>query len=288
MITLLNLFNENLIFRVILLFILGSCIGSFLNVVIFRLPIILNRKWRRESASILEIDYSKNDQFPDKFNLIIPKSSCFLCKNPITVWANIPIFGFLLTRGKCTKCKSAYSIQYVVIELICASLFGLAGYLNSNAYVIFAELVFISIVLCAVFIDFKTFLLPDELTLTLLWLGLLFNIHGLIAESLVDAVLGAVVGYLILWLIYWGFKLATKREGMGYGDFKFLAAILAWVGISGLIPILLFAPGLGILYFITAYLFKRVDVKNPIPFGPFLGISGILVLLYGKYFILPL
>ncbi|MBY0379278.1 MAG: prepilin peptidase, partial [Burkholderiales bacterium] len=238
------LFENSLLFRLVLLFVVGSCIGSFLNVVIFRLPIILERKWRRSAADILDIQYIKLDPFTDKFNLLIPSSQCFACKDNVPFWFNIPIIGYILSGGKCSKCKAKYSLQYPLVELLTAILFVLTGYFTNDIYLIIMQVIFISIVLCGIFIDFNTFYLPDEITLPLLWGGLLVNLHGAIAGSLIRAVLGCVVGYLLLWSIYWIFKLITKREGMGYGDFKFLAAILAWIGLNGFIPVLFLAPAL--------------------------------------------
>ena len=281
-------FEYNLLFRIILLFVIGATIGSFLNVVIYRLPIILMRKWRAESYETLGLDYVKNDEFPSKFNLLVPQSGCLSCHQAIPFWANIPIIGFLLVRGKCVKCAIKIPVAYLFIEIVTAILFAYSGYITSDILLLFAELVFISFILCLIMIDYNTFYLPDELTLLLLWLGLLFNLHGLISGSLVSALVGAAFGYAILWLVYWLFRLITRREGLGYGDFKFLAALLAWVGISGLIPILFIAPLLGIVYFVIAYLKGKVTLHKAVPFGPFLGIAAIIILFFGKTFLIPL
>jgi leader peptidase (prepilin peptidase)/N-methyltransferase len=153
-----------------------------------------------------------------------------------------------------------------------------AGFLATDSLLLLCYLVFISFVVCLIVIDFNTFLLPDELTLLLLWLGLLVNIKGLVAIDLMSSVIGAMVGYVSLWLLYWIFKLITKREGMGYGDFKFLAAILAWFGYQAFIPVLLIAPMLAIIYFIILRLLHQLKLDQPIPFGPFLGIAALVLL----------
>lgn len=281
-------FQYNLVFRVIALFLFGSIIGSFLNVVIYRLPIILQRKWRKDCCESLDIEYNKIDDLPNKYNLLTPASHCSICQAPVPFWSNIPILGFFIVRGKCHNCKSKISFQYVIIEILVALLFSYVGYTTLEVWVILAKILFISFVLCAIFIDYKTFLLPDELTLPLLWFGLLVNIHGMLSGSLANSVVGAAVGYFSLWFVFWAFKLVTRRDGMGYGDFKFLAAILAWLGIGGFIPILFIAPLLGILYFLVVYLCGKQKINHPIPFGPFLGIAAILVLFFGNYFTLPI
>ena len=283
---LLDYLHNNIMFRVIVLFILGAVIGSFLNMVIHRLPIILMRKWRRASCETLEVDYIKIDDYPERFNLILPASQCANCKSTIPFWANIPLLGFFIVKGQCVKCHTKISLTYLWVELFCSVLFAYAGYTTPDLWLLALKLIFIAFVLCAIVIDWQTFLLPDELTLSLLWLGLLTNWHGLISGSLASSVAGSALGYLSLWSVYWLFKLLTKRDGMGYGDFKFLAAILAWIGIDGFMPILLIAPVLGIIYFTVAYLLGKAKLQKPIPFGPFLGIAAIIVLLWGKSFVL--
>ena len=283
---LLDYLHSNVVFRVMVLFILGAIIGSFLNVVIHRLPIILMRKWRRESAETLEIEYIKIDDYPERCNLLLPASQCINCKCNIPFWANIPLLGFFIVKGKCANCHIKISPTYFWVELLCSILFAYVGYTTPDLWLLVLKLVFISFVFCSIMIDWHTFLLPDELTLLLLWLGLLVNWHGLIAGSLASSVVGGALGYMSLWLVYWLFKLLTKRDGLGYGDFKFLAAILAWVGVDGFIPVLLIAPILGIIYFLCAYLLGFTQLHKPIPFGPFLGIAAIIVLLCGRSFIL--
>ncbi len=270
------LFQNTLLLRGCTLFILGSIIGSFLNVVIYRLPIILDKKEEANLNSNPEIDTHK---VVETFNLVYPSSHCPVCKNRVPIWANIPILGYFLTNGKCCYCKTKISVRYPALELITGLLFVLSGSISSDIVMLPAFLVFISIVICLIVIDFDHMILPDELTGVLLWAGLLFNLNGAIAGSLINAVLGVIVGYLLLWLLYWGFKFITKRDGMGYGDFKFLAAILAWVGYLYIVPVLLISSILGIIYFVLGRLTGRVMSGHPIPFGPFLGIAGIITLL---------
>ena len=278
------IFHNSFLFRGIILFLFGLIIGSFLNVVIYRLPIILNRRMHNECVSLLGVD---QPLYLEKFSLLFPFSHCTTCKVRVPFWANIPLIGYFLLNGRCYNCKTKISIRYPLIELVTAILFILSGYISNDIVVLPGLLIFTSITLCLIMIDYDSLLLPDELTVLLLWLGLLFNLHGIFAGSLIHAVIGAVVGYLLLWLVYWGFKLLTGRDGMGYGDFKFLAAILAWIGYQSLVPVLLISSLTGIVYFIVARLsgrLKIVEGSGHIPFGPFLGFAGLVVILGSKYF----
>jgi leader peptidase (prepilin peptidase) / N-methyltransferase len=277
------IFYNSFLFRGTILFLFGLIIGSFLNVVIYRLPIILNRHQHNECVGILGVDMPL---YLEKFSLLFPFSHCTACKAHVPFWSNIPLIGYFLLNGRCYNCRTKISIRYPLIELLTAILFVLTGYIHNDIVILPGLLFFTSIVLCLILIDYDTFLLPDELTLSLLWLGLLFNLQGVFAGSLVNAVIGAVVGYMLLWLVFWGFKLITKRDGMGYGDFKFLAAILAWIGYQGLVPVLLISSLTGIVYFIIAKFSGRLQFeKNTghIPFGPFLGVAGLVVVLASKY-----
>lgn len=261
------IFQNSFLLRGMVLLLLGLIIGSFLNVVIYRLPLML------EDHKI-------------KLNLFYPSSHCINCDHKIPIWGNIPLISYFILNGKCFYCKTKISIRYPLVELMTAILFTIAGYISNDIICLPAFLIFISFTICLISIDFTTFLLPDELTLTLLWLGLIFNLHGQIAGSLYNAVLGAIIGYLFLWLVYWVFKLITKKEGMGYGDFKFLAAILAWLGYQGLVPVLLMSSMLGIVYYIVIRLngkYNKMET-NYIPFGMSLGIAGLILVLGGQYF----
>ena len=276
------LFQNSLVFRLTSLLIVGSCIGSFLNVVVYRLPIMLQREWRNQCLEVLG-DECKLTPDLAKFSLSYPSSHCPSCKAKIPSWTNIPLIGFLLLAGKCNNCKIKISWRYPLVELLSGILFVAAGYVFSDVWTIFASLIFIAALLSLMLIDLDTFLLPDELTLPLLWLGLLFNLQGMFSASLINSVIGAVVGYLSLWSLYWIFKLLTKREGMGYGDFKLLAALGAWLGWQNLVSVLLVSSCLGILYALVLRFSGRLDRGNPIPFGPFLGGAGIVTLLFAAH-----
>ncbi len=266
-----------LIFAIIL-FILGIVVGSFLNVVIYRLPIMLQHKWDNDCAVL-----SGSEPLKVVFNLMYPRSHCIRCLKKIPEWANIPLIGFLILRGQCFFCKAKISKRYPLVELLTGGFFVITGHYFSGVLLL-GLLVYLSFVLCLVFIDYDNFILPDELTLPLLWLGLLFNLHGIFSGSLENSVIGAMLGYLVLWSIYWIFKLITKRDGMGYGDFKFLSAILAWNGYQALIPVTFMASVLGIMYFVIILIIDKMKIsrnidnalQHHIPFGPFLGLASIL------------
>ena len=285
--------HNNLALLSVILFVLGIVIGSFLNVVIYRMPIMLQHKWHNDCVQLLS-DECALPETKSPVNLVYPASHCPKCSVKIPAWANVPLIGYFILGGRCFNCKIKISRRYPLIELITGVLFVAAGYLTNDSFILLGFLIFLSFVICLIFIDYDTFFLPDELTLVLMWLGILFNLHGLIAPSLESSVIGAALGYMLLWSIFWLFKLITKKEGMGYGDFKFLAAILAWVGYQGLIPITLAASVLGIIYFVglrIAMLFKS-NLSAPgllnyqIPFGPFLGSASIIFIFTNKYFIL--
>lgn len=278
------IFQNSFLLRGLILMLFGLIIGSFLNVVVYRLPIILQRKWRLESAEYLEISTLADEE---KINLIHPASHCPQCKAKIPFWANIPVLGYFIVNGRCYHCQTKISMRYPLVELLTGILFTLAGYISNDIIVLPAFLIFISFIICLVLIDFDTMLLPDELTLSLLWIGLIVNLNGNLAGSLANAVIGALAGYISLWLIYWAFKLFTKKDGMGYGDFKFFAAILSWSGYQAFVVILLLSSTLGIIYYIGLRLSGRLYLNGNstghIPFGPFLGIAGLIVVLGAKY-----
>lgn len=285
-------FQNSFLLRGIILFGFGIIIGSLLNMVIYRLPIILNRQWQKDCDRILEIDHNNLAPSDEEITLIHPSSHCQICKAKIPFWANIPIVGYFLLNGKCFNCKTNISMRYPLVELVTGLLFVIAGYYSNDAIILPAHLIFISFSICLILIDYDTMLLPDELTLSLLWLGLLFNLHGLVSGSLIASVIGAVIGYIFLWLVFWLFKLITKRDGMGYGDFKFLSAILAWLGFMYIVPVLLIASVCGIIYFVCGRIAAKVMANtaatgraitnHQIPFGPFLGIAGIFLLIGGN------
>lgn len=276
-------FENSFLLRGVLLFIIGVVIGSFLNVVIYRLPIMLERRWRREAMETLEMTVEEDNDVRGVFNLMLPGSHCVQCKQKIPFWANLPVIGYFLVNGRCHKCGCKISPLYPLVELITGVLFALAGFFVNTPVLLLAYLVFIAVIICLIVIDYTNFILPDELTISFTWLGLLFNINGDLSGSLTNSVLGAIIGYISLWLIFWAFKLVTKRDGMGYGDFKLFAGILAWVGYQWFVPLLLVAPLLGILYYVGGRLTGKLAANEQIPFGAFLGIAAMIILFLSKY-----
>ena len=262
----------------LLLVVLGLIAGSFLNVVIYRLPIILERQWLQESKAILFSDKPQVTQPP--FNLAVPSSSCTHCQHRIKPWENIPLISYLLLKGKCSACKAPISPRYPAVEAITALLTLLVGNYFGVTIDSIAYCFFVYSLLTLTLIDIDKQLLPDIITLPLLWAGLLFNsATGFI--PLQSALWGAVAGYLSLWFIYWLFKLTTGKEGMGYGDFKLLAALGAWLGWELLPMIILLSSLVGTLTTLVLIALKLHKRTNPIAFGPYLSASGFIALLWG-------
>lgn len=243
--------------------ILGLCIGSFLNVVAHRLPIMMQRAW---DADLAEAQGREPEELP-RFNLFLPASHCPACKSPLKAWHNIPVLSYLLLHGKCGHCSSQISLRYPVVELLCGGLFLVIASLNPPGVVALALMAFAASLLVLALIDLDTYLLPDSITLPLLWAGLLFNLFFDVIP-LASAVSGAAVGYLVLWLIYQLFKLATGKEGMGYGDFKLLAAIGAWLGVTSLFSVVLFASVSGIVFGLVIQTIRGKKKTDAFPFGP--------------------
>lgn len=252
----------------------GLSVGSFLNVVVYRLPIMLEGAWRADAREALELEAVP----PAKaFNLMVPRSRCPQCDAPISAWQNIPVFSWLVLRGRCAACNARISTRYPAVEVLTAlvslTVVAVFGYTWDAMF----ALLFSWLLIAMALIDFDTRLLPDNLTLPLLWLGLLFNSSSGFVD-LQSAVIGAAAGYLILWSIYWGFKLLTGKEGMGYGDFKLLAALGAWLGWQALPMVILISSVVGILLGGTVLLIRKS--REPIPFGPFLAIAGWVALVW--------
>ena len=247
------------------------CVGSFLNVVIYRLPLMLQRQWQAEAHLILHEGEEAEPQPP--FNLMVPRSRCPSCQAPILAWQNVPVISWVMLGGKCARCGAAIPIRYPLVELLTA-LFSVAVLaLFGFTWLGLAALLFTWILLALMFIDYDTQLLPDQLTLPLLWLGLATNVFGGFTDPN-SAIIGAIAGYLFLWSTYWGFKLITGKEGMGYGDFKLLAAIGAWLGWQVLPATVLIAAVVGLMYAVATSLSGRRERAEPIPFGPFLAVAG--------------
>ena len=255
----------------------GLCVGSFLNVLIHRLPIMLARNWRREAAA--ELGVADDGEAEERYNLAVPRSRCPACARPIKASDNIPIISWIRLRGRCRYCAAPIGLRYPLVEALGALAALAAALAFGVAWVALAAAVYLWILIALAFIDLETGLLPDQLTLPLLWCGLLVNLSGALAP-LASAVAGAAAGYLFLWATYWAFKLVTGKEGMGHGDFKLFAAIGAWLGWQALPAVALLAAVAGILYALPPLLLRRRDRNTPIRFGPFLAAAGWLVLIF--------
>jgi leader peptidase (prepilin peptidase) / N-methyltransferase len=264
-----------------LAFVFGALIGSFLNVVIYRTPIMMQRTWDDE---VLLHQHAEDESFElpkrDRFNLIVPRSRCGNCGHQITALENIPIVSWLFLRGKCSACGTKISARYPLVEAATGLLFAAAVWKFGATTQALYALFFLAILVVLTGIDLDTQLLPDHLTLPLLWVGLIANLSGTFAR-LPDAVIGAVAGYLILWSVFWLFKLLTGREGMGYGDFKLLAALGAWFGWQALPMTLLVASLFGAVVGIAMIVFGGKDRRTAIAFGPYLAFAGVCALFAG-------
>lgn len=259
----------------------GLMLGSFLNVVIHRLPRMMEQEWREQCAT-LDVEPSQ-EPMPagPRYNLVVPRSACPGCGHQIRALENIPILSYLVLRGRCSQCKAAISPRYPIVEALTGVLSAFAAWYFGFGASALAALVFIWALIALTFIDFDTHLLPDSITQPLLWLGLLVNFNG-VFTGLQSAVIGAIAGYLILWTVYWLFKLTTGKEGMGFGDFKLLAAIGAWLGWQILPLTILLSSLVGAVVGIALILFAGHGRQVPIPFGPYLAGGGLIALFWGR------
>lgn len=258
--------------------ILGLMVGSFLNVVIYRLPVMMERSWKAECAECFPEANIEVDE--TRFNLVLPRSRCPECNHVIGSLENIPLISWLWQKGRCKHCSCKISARYPSIELLTGLMSLAVAWVFPVGWPALFALIFTWVLISLNFIDFDTMLLPDQLTLPLLWLGLLVNFSGTFT-TLNDAVLGAVFGYLALWSIYWLFKLVTGKEGMGYGDFKLLAALGAWFGWQALPLIILLSSFAGAIIGIIVIASSKDKQSRPLPFGPYLAIAGWLYLVCG-------
>jgi leader peptidase (prepilin peptidase)/N-methyltransferase len=261
----------------------GLLIGSFLNVVILRLPVRLEWQWRRDSREVLELP-EPDDATAAPAGLVVERSHCPHCAHQLAAWDNIPLLSFLLLRGRCRYCRAPISWQYPAVELLTGLAFALCVWHFGPGQQTLAALAFSALLIALSGIDLHTTLLPDQLTYPLLWLGLLLSTITVFVDP-VSALIGAAVGYLSLWSVYWAFKLLTGKEGMGRGDFKLLAALGAWCGIKGVLPIVLISALLGAIIGSGWLLLRGRGRATPIPFGPFLALAGWVQLLWGQQLI---
>ncbi|MDP2143707.1 MAG: A24 family peptidase [Gallionella sp.] len=257
--------------------VLGLMVGSFLNVVIHRLPKMMELGWQQQCA---ELRGEEPAEMP-RYNLVVPRSACPHCNHAIGALENIPVISYLLLRGKCKGCGAAISPRYPIIEIISGVLSAYAAWHFGFGWAAAGALLLVWALLALTAIDFDTQLLPDDITLPLLWIGLLLNSFGTYT-NLHSAVLGAIFGYLSLWSVYWLFKLATGKEGMGYGDFKLLAALGAWLGWQMLPLIILSSSLVGAVVGITLIVATKHGRNIPIPFGPYLAGGGLIAMFWGQ------
>jgi leader peptidase (prepilin peptidase) / N-methyltransferase len=286
---LIAVFQETPALAILAGFLFSLLVGSFLNVVIHRVPLMLERQWAEQAAEFTNA--TPNQHIPSasagvdgryqRFNLVTPRSRCPHCGHQITALENIPILSWMVLRGQCAQCKAPISVRYPTVELITGVLGGIAIAFFGATWAGLGALILTWMLIALTFIDFDTQLLPDDMTLPLLWIGLIFNLGGVFAP-IKDAVMGAILGYMLLWSIYWLFKLITGKEGMGYGDFKLLAALGAWFGWSKVPAIILLSSVVGAIVGLTLMVAAKRGKEIPIPFGPYLAGAGFLTLYFSK------
>ena len=280
--TLLHTLQEFPAFLMIASVLLGLVIGSFLNVVVYRLPIMMEQAWRRECTEFLQVHDSeeKREEKGVPFNLMVPGSHCPHCHHAVRSYENIPVLSYLLLRGRCSQCGVRISIRYPLLEVFTALISVLTVWRFGYSLETVFALIFSWSLIALSMIDFDHQLLPDSITLPLLWLGLLVSLFGFFADSQ-SSILGVTAGYLSLWSIYHLFKLATGKEGMGFGDFKLLAMLGAWMGWQMLPLIILLSSVVGAVIGTLFTVFRKRDRNSPIPFGPYLALAGWIALLFG-------
>ena len=273
----LSLFEQYPVFYLGTLFVFGALIGSFLNVVIYRLPVMMHREWRSECLESLQ---QSADAEEEPFSLSVPRSRCGDCGHQISALQNVPIISYLLLGGKCASCKTKISAQYPLVELFTALVSVVVGWHFGVSLQALAALLLSWCLIAASGIDIGHKLLPDNITLPILWLGILLSVFDVFV-SLQDSVLGVMVGYMSLWTVFILFKLVTGKEGMGYGDFKLLAMLGAWLGWKPLFVVILTSSLVGAIVGISMILLKKTERDTQIPFGPYLAAAGWITLLWG-------
>jgi leader peptidase (prepilin peptidase)/N-methyltransferase len=268
-------------FLTALVFFIGLLVGSFLNVVIYRLPIMMQRNWRKECTEYLQIDSTGTEPQEEPFNLVLPLSRCPNCKTPIKPYQNIPVISYLFLKGQCATCSNPISSRYPIIEAFTAITSAIvAWHFGYTPQTFFALMLTWSLITLS-FIDIDYQLLPDNITLPVLWLGLFLSLFGFFTDTHAG-IIGAIAGYTILWAVYHLFKLATGKEGMGYGDFKLLALFGAWLGWQYLPVIILLSSLVGAIIGLSMIIIVKRDHNIPIPFGPYLAAAGWIALLWGN------
>ena len=281
-----ELFEQSPLIFVAVVFAFSMLIGSFLNVVIFRLPIMMEREWREQAEEILK---TPADNLPEgRFNLVVPRSRCPSCGAQIKAWQNVPVFSYLLLGAQCAKCQSAISVRYPLVEILTAAMAGFVAWHFGFGWEALAAVFFTFALIAISLIDIDHQLIPDSIVIPLMWAGLLMSLlHPLAGADVLfisprDAMVGAIAGYLSLWSVYQLFKLVTGKEGMGYGDFKLLAALGAWLGPWPALPmVIMLSAVVGAVVGISMIVFRGRDRQIPIPFGPYLAAAGWITMLYG-------
>ncbi len=272
-----ELFGQHVVLWAVVSGLLGLLLGSFINVVVHRLPVMMQREWQSQCAELR--GETPTELAP--YNLVLPRSACPACGHQIRWHENIPVLSWLLLRGKCSACAVAISARYPIVEAITGVLTAYAAWHFGFSWQAGGAFLLLWALIALTFIDLDTFYLPDNITLPLIWFGLLFNLTG-VFTSLDSAVIGAVAGYLALWSVYHLFRLLTGKEGMGFGDFKLLAALGAWLGWTLLPLIILLSSLIGAVIGVGMIVFAGHDRAKPIPFGPYLALAGIVALFWGK------
>lgn len=275
--SLISVLEETPAFFISFITIIGLMVGSFLNVVIYRLPVMMKRSWLQQCAEL------RNEPIAElpAFNLITPRSACTQCGHKLSALENIPVISYFFLRGRCSQCQTRISLCYPLVETVTALVSGLVAWHFGFGWLTVATLFFVWALIALAVIDLNTQLLPDDITLPLLWAGLLVNMNNGFTD-IHSAIIGAVAGYLSLWCIYWCFKLITGKEGMGYGDFKLLSAIGAWLGWSMLPLVILFSSLVGTVVGIGLIIAARLNKNIPIPFGPYLVGGALIALFWGN------
>lgn len=279
-----QLMSESAAYFIGTVFVVSLLVGSFLNVVIYRLPIMMERSWRHDCEQFLHSDSASAEAETAPFNLVKPDSTCPQCQHLIRSWENIPVLSWLWLKGKCSQCRNPISVRYPLVELCTALLSTLAAWHFGFGMPAIIAVLATWLLIAMTFIDLDKMLLPDQLTLSLLWIALVVSVNNTFISPQ-DAIIGAALGYFCLWSLYWAFKLLTGKEGMGYGDFKLLAALGALVGWQHLPIVILLSSFVGAVVGISLIVVQGRDKSQPIPFGPYLAAAGWLTLLYGDWLV---